>query len=263
LARAGWSRLEFAVKDRPARPVTGGYEIDIGRRGRVLSLVVESEAREIPLEIRFDRGETMLQWVTFLPETRSRWITVDLKGRRTTGARLTSDSTFSIERCRQVWRSWVANLDCRLIYDTDMCIYENTSAIDRGICIDRNELLAGGIVETLKFTPETLENLDDARCGTCDLVSYEPEEVVLDVSADRDCYVILQDMYYPGWQAYVDGVKTDVLPTHLGVRAVEVAEGTHRVTMMYRPLSFKLGLMLTCLGVVLTAVYAIKSRRLW
>lgn len=260
---AGWSRFEYPVKERPVRQIADGYALDIGRRGLALSLVVSSDAAEVPLEIDLDGSRVATRWITFLPGTRSRWITIDLKNLKAGQLQLTSDSTFSITGCRQVWSGWAADLECRLIYDTDMCIYENTGAIEKGICIDKAELVIGDLVETPEFTMESLENLDEARCGTSDLVSYGPEEVVLDVSAERDCYFILQDMYYPGWKAYVDGVETHIFPTHLGVRAIEVPNGIHRVTMVYRPLSFKLGLMLTCLGVVLTVAYAVKSRRSW
>lgn len=258
--QAGWSRFEFPMRDCPIRPVSGGYEIDLGRRGRALSLKIRSTAAEVPLDIIGDDGTMQHRWISMLPGSKARWITIDLKKRRATGARLISDSTFSIVQCRQVWRGWAKDFECRLVYDTDMCIYENSGAIERGVCIERAQEPAGGDSVTRILTSQSLENIDDALCGTCEVLSYQPDQVALDVSADRDCYVIFQDTWYPGWKAYVDEIETDIDMTRLGLRAIEVPQGDHRIVMVFRPLSFKIGLLLTCLGLVLTLVYGARGR---
>jgi hypothetical protein len=258
--KAGWSRFEFPMRDCPIRPVSGGYEIDLGRRGRALSLKIRSTATEVPLDIIGDDGTTEHRWISMLPGSKARWITIDLKKRMATGARLMSDSTFSLVQCRQVWRGWAKDFACRLVSDTDMCIYENSGAIERGICIEKTGGPVGGDRLTRILDAQSLENIDDALCGTCEISSYQPDEVALDVSADRDCYVIFQDTWYPGWKAYVDGIETDISMTRLGLRVVEVPQGDHRIVMAFRPLSFRVGLLLTCLGSILTLVYGTRGR---
>lgn len=256
--RAGWSRFEFPMRDCSVRPTADGYEIAIGRRGAVLSFDIRSEAGEVPLDVRFDDGRPEIRHIAFLPDTRSRWITIDLKKKKATRVVLRSDSTFSIGRCRQVWRGWASDFDCRLIYDGDMCIYENTRALERGILV-RREAATSADSDVPVLPPSSLENVASLECGTCSVVSYAPERVVLEVDADQDGYVIFQDIYYPGWKAYVDGTETDIRMTNLGVRAIEVSSGQHRIEMVFKPLSFKLGLLLTCVGLALT-IYRISGR---
>ena len=99
-----------------------------------------------------------------------------------------------------------------------------------------------------------------AICGDVEIVSYRPEAVVLDASSDRDCILVFQDLAYPGWQARVDGRESRILKTDVGVRALELRAGRHRVTMEFKPLSFRIGLVLTCLGLVLTVLYAKRAK---
>ncbi len=48
--------------------------------------------------------------------------------------------------------------------------------------------------------------------------------------------VVLNDIYYPGWIAEVDGRRSPVLRADVLFRGVEVAEGTHRVVFRFAPL---------------------------
>jgi hypothetical protein len=255
--RAGWSRFESDFGRCPIETTSAGYRVEPRSRGSALSLELTSTSREIPLEIQFDDGSELRRWVTFPPHMKSRWILVDLKKRTRTGLVLRSDSTFSIEHCRQVWRGWIQDLDCHLIYDTDMCIYENTAAVEKGICVDANKVEPREIDGSPLLALRSLTSVDAVKCGTCEIESYEPERVVLRVSADRDCFVLLQDMYYPGWRASVDGEEAEIIETDVGIRAVRAPRGEHIMIMTYRPWSLYAGLLLTCIGLVLVVRYAV------
>ena len=66
---------------------------------------------------------------------------------------------------------------------------------------------------------------------------YRRNAVSIDVDTDRDGVVVLHDIYYPGWEASVDGKPARILRTNLLFRGVEVGAGRHRVEFVYRPLS--------------------------
>ncbi|HEX9076905.1 MAG TPA: YfhO family protein, partial [Anaerolineae bacterium] len=51
----------------------------------------------------------------------------------------------------------------------------------------------------------------------------------------------LSEVYYPGWRAWVDDGEVQVLRADFLFRALPVAAGTHRVRLLYDPLSFKIG----------------------
>ena len=61
----------------------------------------------------------------------------------------------------------------------------------------------------------------------------------------------MSEAYYPGWQAYVDGRLEEILRANYTFRAIPVGPGTHRVEVVIEPLSFKIGLAVTVLTMVL------------
>ena len=69
------------------------------------------------------------------------------------------------------------------------------------------------------------------------MLSYKRNAVVLSVATDRPGLLVLHDLYYPGWEATVDGKATPVLRANLLFRGVEVPAGEHRVEFTFRPLS--------------------------
>jgi hypothetical protein len=78
-------------------------------------------------------------------------------------------------------------------------------------------------------------------------LASEPERVVLRVRATAPAVVVLNDAFYSGWQATVDGASTPVFAANHVVRAVAVERGTHDVIFRYRTPGQRAA---TCLTVV-------------
>lgn len=73
--------------------------------------------------------------------------------------------------------------------------------------------------------------------------------------------LILSDAFFPGWRATVDGKSAHIYRAYEALRGVVVPGGTHIISMSYRPMSFYVGLALTVLGLILTAlILAYESR---
>jgi hypothetical protein len=159
----------------------------------------------------------------------------------------------------------------RPIYEGDINVYDNPGAMPKGVCIDRELFAEDGIrpgeASEVKLTKH-LEDLHLNTCGRAAILRYDPEEVVISVEADSDCIFIFQDTYYPGWEARVDGVPATILETDLGIRALALEGGTHKVEMKFSPRSLRVGMILSVSGVVLTImgiflglVHASKAKR--
>ncbi len=110
-------------------------------------------------------------------------------------------------------------------------------------------------VALLEERPE----LELAGGGTADstvnIVERQPNRLVLEVETPADGLLVLSEVYYPGWRAYVDGQETRVYRADYTLRAVFLRAGRHRVEMIYDPLSVKLGLAIFLLTLI--AVFAI------
>jgi hypothetical protein len=257
---AGWSGMDLVFDDCTIERVPQGYSVDVGSIREFLSLALRTDAQELPLSLTLGDDVTSRRWIGFPAHLPVREIAVDLARAGSGRIMVQSDSTFSLAGAKTVHMGSVYP-DYRLIHDSDMHIYENFAAVERGICLDRTmvgALQASG-EPVLAIAP--MADLDMARCGRCRIVSYEPEHIRLEVTADRDCFLLFQDMYYPGWKAYVDSEEQEYLRADVGFRVLEIAEGEHTVVMEFRPGSLKIGLALSLVGLLLTVGYAWGSGR--
>ncbi len=90
--------------------------------------------------------------------------------------------------------------------------------------------------------------------GSATIAVDQPERVEVDVDAKSPCYLLLADTFDPGWSATLDGKPAPIRPAFAAFRAIFVKAGQHRVVFTYEPAGFRLGLVVTGLG--LTAFLA-------
>ncbi|QDT35759.1 YfhO family protein [Stratiformator vulcanicus] len=81
-----------------------------------------------------------------------------------------------------------------------------------------------------------------------EVVSYRPNEIVIDVVLSGRGVLVLADQYFPGWTVSIatdDGppVPGRVVRTNRAMRGVPLPEGRHRLTFTYRPTSVTVGLV--------------------
>jgi hypothetical protein len=116
------------------------------------------------------------------------------------------------------------------------------------------------------FDPAQQVLLDTAPEGTgaqvqCHgQVSYlerQPEELLLDVSTEQPCFLVLGELYYPGWQAALDGQAIPILRADGVLRAVAVAAGSHQVRLAYRPATFRWGALISLVALIAAAAWLV------
>ena len=81
--------------------------------------------------------------------------------------------------------------------------------------------------------------------------TYAPNRIHMETSLVDDGFLVLSEVYYPGWRALVDGVEQPVLRANYTLRAVPLQAGTHTVTLAYTPRPFRRGLFFSGIGVLL------------
>jgi len=153
----------------------------------------------------------------------------------------------------------------RLVHSGDVKIYENLDVLPRAFVVYHArfletdaEILAALQDEAFDPAREVLlsgqQNPSQPFSDNCEdevrLVSYDPEQVSVEVEMDCPGHFVLTDAYYPGWLALVDGQPSEILRADLYFRAVAVPEGQHLVEFRYEPASLKAGLALSLFAVL-------------
>ncbi|MBI3252619.1 MAG: hypothetical protein HYZ52_04825 [Candidatus Omnitrophica bacterium] len=70
---------------------------------------------------------------------------------------------------------------------------------------------------------------------------YRPDFVRIRTDLSRPGFLVLSDVYYPGWKAVVDGGRVPIYWAQTAFRAVLLDRGRHTVEFIYEPLSLKIG----------------------
>lgn len=73
--------------------------------------------------------------------------------------------------------------------------------------------------------------------ATVRLEKYEPNQLEYSVSSKNGGVVVFSEIYYPGWNATVDGVEVQVGRANYILRAISVKPGSHKVVLDFHPKS--------------------------
>ncbi|MEE8160492.1 MAG: YfhO family protein, partial [Acidobacteriota bacterium] len=79
----------------------------------------------------------------------------------------------------------------------------------------------------------------------------EPNEIRLEAQAEAASYLLLNDSWFPGWQATVNGRQVPIHRANLMFRAVQIPAGRSEVIFTYRPQSVRAGLQVSGLSLLL------------
>ena len=86
------------------------------------------------------------------------------------------------------------------------------------------------------------------------ITSYEPNELKYDVNSDKGGVIVFSEVYYPGWTATVDGKPVEMGRVNYILRAINVAPGSHKVVLTFRPATVKATETIAYIGYALLLV---------
>ena len=129
-------------------------------------------------------------------------------------------------------------------------LYENDFDISKTIILEKN--------------PQANLTSGDGN-GTVNITKYSENEVIISVVSKRDALLFLSDNYFPEWNAYIDGKKSEVFRANYTFRAVFAPYGEHEIVFRYEPKSFELGKWISIVsilgGLLLITVVKFKARK--
>ena len=157
------------------------------------------------------------------------------------------------------------------------CIALDLSFITQALCFNKKELppaiavnwvmehLPNG-VHTAKIDKkddkgnETRYTIQDG--GSARVVSWKSAERVVDVEAEKPVVVRFRTFNFPGWSAFVDGVRTDIT-SEADTRAimVNVPKGNHRLELLFKDTPVRYyGKLISFVSFILLSTYLVMAQ---
>ncbi len=148
----------------------------------------------------------------------------------------------------------------------DLILYRNRHFLPRAWLVHRavvvpEEALGRSMLQQPDFDPTQTVLLHDKGAPALDaspggaeqvtVTAYGPNEIWLSVQATAPAYLLLSEVWYPGWQATVNGEPATIYRANLALRAVAVPVGESTVVLRFVPATWRWGIALFGLGLVL------------
>lgn len=175
----------------------------------------------------------------------------------------------------------------RLAFDGDpaLSIFENTRTLPRAFIVFNSDdvpdhAAALAAIHASDFDPTQTVVLEravgrgDSRIAPAQnadvkIAGYGPNEILLKTNAPSAGILVLSEVYYPGWRAWVEDLtsspqaswrEVEVLRANYLFRAIELPAGEHGVRLLYDPVSFKFGAGLFALTLLVLIGWAARKK---
>jgi len=156
-------------------------------------------------------------------------------------------------------------------------IYENNNYLPRAFIVPNTKILTseGEIFSELRsdsFNPKEYIILEEdpnvplnnpSTYKEAEITYYSPNKITVSVNLENSGFLVLSEVWYPGWKAYDNEKEVKIYKTDYTLRSVYLEKGNHTVEFVYDPDSFKHGLnitLITLLGIVMYFTYLIIAK---
>lgn len=167
-----------------------------------------------------------------------------------------------------------------LVYDREIHIYENPHVLPRVFMAYQFEFISSYedaqksirrpgfdlrnrivLEESVpdKYMDQSLESKKDN--AHAEILSYEPNKVIIETKTDKPGMFVLSDIYYPGWKVKVDDKPARIYRVDGLIRGVLVDQGNHKIVFYYQPLSFFLGVTMAGVSLLICLYLGISPKK--
>jgi len=95
------------------------------------------------------------------------------------------------------------------------------------------------------------------------ITHYTPNRINLQINLSDPGFLVLSEIWYPGWRAYDNGQEMEIYKTNYVLRSIYLKRGGHNVSFIYDPASYKFGRTISLASFIfmsLILMYNLKRR---
>lgn len=145
-------------------------------------------------------------------------------------------------------------------YTANLGYYKYTSG---KICIDFNTI-GDYTYDSIEVVAVSQENYDTQaktlQKNRLKVSTLHDNYIKGKVNAENDGLLYLNIPYNDGWKVYIDGKEQETFVADIAFTGVDIDKGKHTVELIYRPVGFKAGLLMSITGIIVLAVILIYKR---
>ncbi len=159
--------------------------------------------------------------------------------------------------------------------DARLNVYENQRVLPRAFFVAQVQMVADheaawAAIHATGFDPrvtavvEAASNVQVGGRGQVVEIRPGPNRLALQVTADGPAFLVISQVWYGGWEVWLDGRPTaPPLRTNYLFQGVVVPEGAHRIELRFAPFWWRVGWWLFAVGLSALVLGALAARRLY
>ena len=95
------------------------------------------------------------------------------------------------------------------------------------------------------------EDISNLKKYEFNITSFSDEKISGTIKNDEDGILQVSTAYSLGWNAFVDGTRTDIINVNTGFIGIPLSKGSHSIEFTYKTPYLDLGIKLSCIGLIL------------
>ena len=160
----------------------------------------------------------------------------------------------------------------------DVRIYRNKTVYPRAFLVHQVEVIPDETKLLAKLAEKTTDLGDTAYLtqpiplgltahnpsfapDSVNITKYLPNRIELETASDHNSFLVLSEIAYPGWRAFVNGKQAKIYTTDYILRGLYLTSGKHSIIFKFQPLSLYLGAGITFLTLLGSLLGIIISKK--
>jgi hypothetical protein len=164
------------------------------------------------------------------------------------------------------------------VYDADLRIYQRRDPLPRAWIAATAEVITDDATILTRLAqpgfdprqtvlveqqpPEPLGTASAEPAGLVSLDQYESNHLALTADMQRDGWLVLSEIFYPGWTATLDGSPVNVYRGDYVLRTIPLPAGRHRIELNFMPFTFVIGAVISLMSIIALLGVVVAARRL-
>ncbi len=149
----------------------------------------------------------------------------------------------------------------KVLQEGETKIYKNNNALARVFFVtdivrtQSKEETLNNLLKSTEIDKVAYANNFEFKNGDpnaqAEIIGYSDQSVLVRTRSRSDTPLVISNIYYPGWKAYIDGKEKNISEVDYLLQSVVIPQGEHILLLKYRPSIFFKALLISAVGLMI------------